>query len=125
MFHGRHESSLSCWANGLQWHICLTRYSESVHRIQHQLFPGVLHLLQNLFLTSPFAAFTSDCTARANVVSVVVAMGGVLVGLLGNVLCNLNHVRYFALYFLVCLGIIFFMLYVCLVTVCVVRLKHQ
>jgi hypothetical protein len=50
---------------------------------------------------------------RANVGSVLLAMAGALVGLLGNVLCNLNYLRYFALYFLVCLGIIFFMLYVC------------
>ena len=44
---------------------------------------------------------------------VVVAMGAVLVGLWGNILCNLNYVRYFAFYFLTTLLIVFAMLYVC------------
>lgn len=52
-------------------------------------------------------------SVRAPVWSVAVAMVGVLVGLAGNIECNLHYVRYFALYFLLCLGIVFIMLYVC------------
>lgn len=61
----------------------------------------------------PLLFLASSPAARANLSSVVAAMVAVLVGLAGNVICNLNYVRYFALYFLVCLGIVFVMLYVC------------